>query len=88
VGKDAFATFSLLCPDRFVLGVPHCTGRYSAKDFDGLFDDKARLRPQFVERLTEARAKDKNGALWLTPAKARTRPGKPGALSTAKRRHH
>jgi hypothetical protein len=69
VGRDAFATFGLECPGRFVLGVPHPTGRYSAKDFDGLLDDNARIKPRFLDEFTKERAKDKNGALWLTSAK-------------------
>jgi hypothetical protein len=69
VGRDAFATLSWLCPKRFVLGVPHCTGQYAAKtSFDGLFvdQDRKRLRPELMERFEGARAREENGSLWLT----------------------
>jgi len=65
VGRDAFATLSLVCPKRFVLGVPHCTGQYANKDFGGLFDS-GRIRPQFMKQFRDARAKEPTGALWLT----------------------
>ena len=66
VGRDAFAALSLVCPKRFVLGVPHCTGLYASKtNFDRLFD-KDHLRPEFMKRFQEARDKEPNRALWLT----------------------
>ena len=66
VGRDAFATLSLVCPKRFVLGVPHPTGLYAAKtNFDGLFD-KDKLRPKFMKQFQDARDKEPTGALWLT----------------------
>jgi hypothetical protein len=65
VGREAFTTLSLVCRKRFVLGVPHCTGRFAANDFDGLFDDKDRIRRQFVKQLRESLAKEQTGAVWL-----------------------
>jgi hypothetical protein len=66
VGRDAFATLSLVCPKRFVLGVPHCTGQFGAqKDFADLFDGD-RLKPKFMKQFRDARAMDKTGALWFT----------------------
>jgi hypothetical protein len=66
VGRDAFAALSLVCPKRFVLGVPHCTGLYAAKtNFDGLFD-KDKLRPEFMKQFQDALDKEPTGALWLT----------------------
>jgi len=66
VGRDAFTTLSLLCPDRFVLGVPHCTGQYAASaQFDSLFIGD-RLRPQIMLRFQRAQADEPTGALWLT----------------------
>jgi hypothetical protein len=65
VGRDAFITSSLLCPGRFVLGVPHCTGQFAVAQFDSLFIGD-RLRPQIVSRLRNAQAHEPTGALWLT----------------------
>jgi hypothetical protein len=66
VGRDAFAALSLLCPDRFVLGVPHCTGQYIASgQFDELFT-KGLLRPLVIQRYQDARIAEPKGALWLT----------------------
>ena len=66
VGRDAFTTLSLLCPGRFVLGVPHCTGQYAASSqFDHLFAGN-RLQPQIMLRFQKARCSEPTGALWLT----------------------
>ena len=65
VGRDAFTTLSLLCPSRFVLGVPHCVGRFRASaQFDGLFIQDG-LRPQITQRFQGAEAAESTGALWL-----------------------
>jgi hypothetical protein len=75
VGRDAFATLSLVCPEHFVLGVPHCTGLYTTKnDFDALFD-KGKLRPKFTKQFRNARDKEPTGALWLTPKPRRGKDG-------------
>lgn len=39
-GKQAFEVLSCMFPDRFVIGVPHPTGKYSNSKFDQLFDEK------------------------------------------------
>ena len=56
VGREAFAALSLVCPNRFVLGVPHCTGRYSANTFDKLFQN-GRLLPQLARKFKRCGAK-------------------------------
>jgi hypothetical protein len=69
VGRDAFATLSLLCPGRFVLGVPHCMGQYDApRNFAGLFGkhDKDELRRRFVKKFQDARDEEPAGLLWLS----------------------
>jgi len=71
-GTDAFAALTLLCPDRFVLGVPHPTGQYQApNDFRRLFKSFDRgpyvLHPQYVEKFEKELAADRDGALWLSP---------------------
>ncbi len=66
VGNDAFSTLTLVCPERFVLGVPHPTGLYSApKYFEALFDDdnKGRLRPELMKDFRRTRVKERNGLL-------------------------
>jgi hypothetical protein len=66
VGRDAFATLSLVCPNRFVIGVPHCTGQHGARDkFDKLFDGN-QLLPQVMKRFQDAKNSEPTGALWLS----------------------
>lgn len=66
VGHDAFTTLSLICPGRFVLGVPHCVGQGGAGErFDNLFIGN-RLKPQVVAKFQSARSAEPTGALWLT----------------------
>ncbi|HEV2328792.1 MAG TPA: uracil-DNA glycosylase family protein [Verrucomicrobiae bacterium] len=66
VGRDAFTTLSLICPGRFVLGVPHCVGQGGAAErFDSLFIGN-RLKPRVMARFQGVRAAEPTGALWLT----------------------
>ncbi len=66
VGRDAFTTLSLLCPSRFVLGVPHCVGQRGASgQFDSLFIGD-RLKSHVVAKFQNAQAEEPTGALWLT----------------------
>lgn len=64
VGKDAFTALSLLCLNRFVLGVPHCTGRFAREQFDGLFEGNV-VRSDIVQRFCAARTTKPKGAIWL-----------------------
>jgi len=65
VGREAFAALSLVCPNRFVMGVPHCTGQYANRFFDELFDGE-QLLPRIMQEFQELRDVEPTGALWLT----------------------
>lgn len=49
-GKQPFEIISYMCPDKFVVGVPHASGSYSKQLFDELFDEN-KLKKEYEDKI-------------------------------------